>query len=87
MYNKRKLIIGSFLLAIFLLLGSALPGNNQCAYAISAGCAENGYKNWNGWYWNSDGQDCWCNERENVTNECSTTGGGGVGTDPEHQEG
>ena len=29
-------------------------------------------KNWNGFWWNPDGADCWCNERENVTNECSS---------------
>lgn len=82
----KKLIISFLLLVFSFSLGSVLPATTQCANAShTTSCAEDGYKNWNSWWWHSDGVDCWCTERENVTSPCSTTGGN-VGTDPEYSE-
>lgn len=73
--SKRiKLILGSLFIALFLVFAGQMLTTHSHAHAQGTNpCAEDGYKNWNGWWWNSDGVDCWCNQRENVNTPCSTT--------------
>lgn len=58
-----------------MLLGNQTLTSNSCVKAnslnIQSECTENGYSNWNGYRWYSDGVNCWCEEKENVSNPCT----------------
>jgi len=71
--KKIKVLLGTLFLSLMLILGGQILNEHSHVHAQSTGdCAEQGFKNWDGWFWNSSGVDCWCNERENVTTPCST---------------
>lgn len=74
--SKRvKIILSSLFLSLFLIFSGQIITEHSHVHAQQSSdpCETQGYKNWNGWWWNSDGVDCWCNERANVTSPCSST--------------
>ncbi|NBC64328.1 MAG: hypothetical protein GVY07_01525 [Bacteroidetes bacterium] len=70
----KKQFIYTFLLAFFLTIGVQSTTSTSCIQAndLPKQCAEDGYSTWDGWFWNPDGKDCWCNDRNNVVSPCST---------------
>ena len=68
-----RIILASLFISLLLMFGSQITNDNACLQARTlVECSTNGYKNWNGFWWNSDGVDCWCNETEKVKNACQS---------------
>lgn len=72
----KKRLIYTFLLTFFLTIGVQSTASTTWVEAhhipTPKPCADDGYSTWDGWFWNPDGVDCWCNDRENVVSPCST---------------
>jgi len=71
---RAKTILSIIFISLALIFAGELLNTQSEAHAESGEqCADQGFRNWNGWWWYSDGIDCWCNERENVSNPCGTS--------------
>lgn len=77
--KKVKLLFSILTISVVILLGNAYFGTDSCVYAQDTPCAQNGYKNWNSWWWHPDGVDCWCNPQDNVVNQCEDSDPGQSG--------